>query len=282
MTRVSISLIVALPRGMQAQPRHLEAFHSELEKSQGDEILVEPASETSPLAPQLWARGIDRARGEIVALTLASMAPVPGWAAAIRDTMKDGIAGVGGAIEPGPDLTALDWAVHLCRYSSYLLPFSARPVSTLPGDNAAYRREAIERWRPLWAGGFWETEVDAALVASGARLILTPAIVVRHGRSAGFADFCRNRFVHGIRSGQSRRRAASRFTTAVRVLGAPLVPFVLVVRIARRAASRGYVRRLLASLPWLLPFLAAWALGEAVGGCRSPESGPAAATEDHG
>ena len=203
MTRVSISLVVAQPRGMGPHPRHLDAFRSELDTGGGDEILVESASGGATLAPQLWARGIDRARGQIVALTLASMAPVPGWAAAVRDAMTDGVAGVGGAIEPGPGLTALDWAVHLCRYSAYLLPFSNRPVSTLPGDNAAYRREAIERWRPLWAGGFWEIEIDAALVESGARLILTPAIVVRHGRSAGFLDFCRNRFAHGIRSGQT-------------------------------------------------------------------------------
>ncbi|MFN2633156.1 MAG: hypothetical protein ABR610_07050 [Thermoanaerobaculia bacterium] len=282
MTRVSISLIVAQPRGMDAHPRHLDAFRSELDAGRGDEILVESASETWTLAPQLWARGIDRAGGEIVALTLASMAPVPGWAAAVRDAIGGGVAGVGGAIEPGPGLTALDWAVHLCRYSAYLRPFSNRLVSTLPGDNAAYRRGEIERWRPLWAGGFWETEVDAALVASGARLILTPAIVVHHGHSAGFIDFCRNRFAHGIRSGQSRRKTAPRFTTAVRVLGAPLVPFVLLIRIARRAASRGYAARFLASLPFLLPFLAAWALGEAVGGCRSRETGLAARFGERG
>lgn len=262
---------------MEAQPRHLDAFRSELDPGMGDELLVEQASGNSTLAPQLWARGIGRARGEIVALTLASMAPVPGWAAAVRDAMSDGIAGVGGAIEPAPGLTALDWAVHLCRYSAYLLPFPSASVSTLPGDNAAYRRESIERWRPLWAGEFWETEVDAALVESGARLILTPAIVVRHARSAGFAGFCRNRFLHGIRSGQARRKTASRFTTAVRILGAPLVPFVLLTRIARRAAPR-YLRPLVASLPFLLPFLAAWALGEAVGGCRSKATDPGAET----
>lgn len=269
MTRVSISLVIAVPRGMGAHPRHLEAFRSELDPRGGDEVLVESAAGASTLVPELWARGIARARGEIVALTLASMKPEPGWAAAIRDALRDGIAGVGGAIEPARDLTALDWAVHLCRYSAYLLPFPARPVSTLPGDNAAYSREAIERCRPLWAGGFWETEIDAALVESGATLILTPAIVVRHGRSTGFVDFCWNRFVHGIRSGRSRRVAASSVTTAVRVLGAPLVPFVLLARIARRATPRRYAGHLLASLPYLFPFLVAWSLGEAVGGCRS-------------
>ncbi|MEP7131770.1 MAG: hypothetical protein ABI914_01310 [Acidobacteriota bacterium] len=271
MTRVSISLVVAVAAGMKAPESHLEAFRSQLDVS-GDELLVEAAAaEGSTLVPILWSRGIARARGDVVALTVGSMEPAPDWAQAIRDEMGEGIAGVGGAIEPAPGLTPLDWAVHLCRYSAYLLPFAAGRARTLPGDNAAYRRESIEPLRPLWAGGFWETEIDAALVAAGATLIVTPSIVVRHGRSAGFGAFCRNRFFHGVRSGRGRRRGASALLTAVRVVGAPLVPFVLFVRIARRAARRGYTRQLLMAIPWLLPFLTTWALGEAVGGLRASD-----------
>ncbi|MEO8189927.1 MAG: hypothetical protein ABI682_06260 [Acidobacteriota bacterium] len=273
MTRVSISLVVAVAAGMNAAQSHLEAFRSQLDMSGDDELLLETAAEAggSALVPVLWSRGIARARGDVVALTTGSMDPAPGWAQAIRDEMREGIAGVGGAIEPASGLTALDWAVHLCRYSAYLLPFAAHRARTLPGDNAAYRRESIEPLRTLWAGGFWETEIDAALVAAGATLIVTPSIVVRHGRSAGFASFCRNRFRHGRRSGRGRRRAASALLTALRVAGAPLVPFVLLGRIARRAAPRGYTRQLLMAIPWLLPFLTAWAAGEALGGLRASD-----------
>jgi hypothetical protein len=56
----------------------------------------------------------------------------------------------------------------------------------------------------------------------------------------------------------------------LRVLAAaPLVPAVLVVRIARRVwPLRGYRGVFLRALPWLWLFAAAWALGEAAGAWR--------------
>ena len=52
------------------------------------------------------------------------------------------------------------------------------------------------------------------------------------------------------------------------VAAAPLVPLVLVARVARRVWPLGrYRRHLLRAVPWLLLFASAWALGEAAGAC---------------
>jgi hypothetical protein len=49
------------------------------------------------------------------------------------------------------------------------------------------------------------------------------------------------------------------------VLAAPLVPAVLALRVARRAARSGRLGAALAGFPALLPLAAAWAMGEAAG-----------------
>src|SRR5262245_31860468 len=110
---------MAAPRGSAAPEEARRAFLAQLDVAAGDELLVEPGEE-GVLVPTLWARGIAKSKGRIVALTLASMTPDPGWAEAMRQALAKDVAGVGGAIEPEPAMRPLDWAIHLCRYASYL------------------------------------------------------------------------------------------------------------------------------------------------------------------
>ena len=262
--KATLSVVMACPFGSAAPESARAAFLAQIDSSAGDELIVEEG-EPGILVPALWARGIARARGEIVALTLGSMTPDPGWNRALRETLAGDLAGVGGAIEPEPSMGRLDWAIHLCRYSSYLLPFPEKDVKDLPGDNAAYRRAAIDPLRDTWKSGFWETEVDAAILAAGGRLRVTPRMVVRQGRSAGFAPFCRNRFRHGIESGRHRARL---FSLPGRLLRAALVPAAaaaLLLRIRRRSAERGRATGFRRALLFLSVFLLVWSLGEAIG-----------------
>ena len=52
-----------------------------------------------------------------------------------------------------------------------MLPFEARETVDLPGDNAAYRREALLAVRDTYRDGFWEPDVNRALPRRG----LSPA-----------------------------------------------------------------------------------------------------------
>ena len=249
-----------------AEPREANAaFEAELVLPAGDELILERAEDASQLVPQLWARGLARAKGDVVALTLSSMVPDRGWRRAILEAMTDGIGGVGGAIEPAPVMSRLDWAIHLCRYSGYLLPFAERDVEDLPGDNAAYRREAITPLREAWADGFWETVVDARLRERGWRLRMTPRAALRQGASVGFLAFCRNRWRHGIASGRHR---AAKFSAAGRIARALLFPaaaVAMLVRIGRLAKARGRGENFRRSHHHLMIFLIVWTAGEAAG-----------------
>lgn len=265
---LSLSVVVAVPGGSVEREDAQLAFLSQLDSSRGDELIVERGDLPSDLVPRLWTRGIRKARGEIVALTLGSMAPAPDWAAVVRRSFREPIAGIGGAIETASAMRALDWGIHLTRYSGYLLPFAARDADDLPGDNAAYRREALEKCRALWSEGFWETAVDRGLRDVGERLRVTPEMVVAQGPSVGFSAFCRNRFLHGRYHGTDAARGRGRANRWLRAAAWPAVPAVLLLRIARRAISRGRTQGLVRGLPYLLVFLTVWAAGEAVGYLR--------------
>jgi hypothetical protein len=56
------------------------------------------------------------------------------------------------------------------------------------------------------------------------------------------------------------------------VVGAPLIPFVLLARVARRVArARGHLLRFVTSLGAFLVLASAWAAGEAIGAFTDEE-----------
>jgi hypothetical protein len=217
------------------------------------------------LVPALWRDGIDASRGATVALTISPMRPAPDWVARIRElgTRAEVVAG---AIDPGPDLRLADWAEYFCRYARDMLPFEGHECLELPGDNAAYRREELERARPLYRDGFWEPEVNRRLHAEGARLWHSPELVVVQGRSAGVRAFTRQRLAHGRAHGEQRGARFSRVRNLAGVLSAPLVPPLMTARVLRETQRRRRLRgRAFLALPLVLWFNAAWAAGEARG-----------------
>jgi hypothetical protein len=217
------------------------------------------------LVPMLWREGIDRATGDIVALTIAQMQPATDWVAAIRSEHHRGGA-VGGAIEPGRRLRVTDWGEYFCRYARDMLPFRARENVDLPGDNAAYQREWLVRNRELYRDGFWEPDVHRKLRSDGGTCWHSPTLVVRQGRSFGWRAFVRQRLHHGRAYGHQRGVRFSRGRNLIGVLAAPVVPFLMTYRVIHEVNTRGRLRRrLLLALPMIFVFNLAWAWAEALG-----------------
>jgi hypothetical protein len=248
--------------GVEAIPVCTPACPAELRERFSWATFVDcPAS----LVPELWSAGIRAAKGDIVALTIASMVPAPDWIQAIRRE-HEGHDAVGGAIEPGPDLRASDWAEYFCRYAQDMLPFQSHPCLDLPGDNAAYKLAVLEQVEDAYRDGFWEPVVHRRLAARGVQPWHSPEVVVHHGRSAGWAGFLRQRLAHGRAHGRQRGARFGMLRNVAGVAGSPLVPALLVYRAAREVIGRRRFRfRLVIALPYLLLFGLAWAVGEARG-----------------
>ena len=215
--------------------------------------------------PYLWRDGIDRSRGEVVALTISPMVPGIDWVASISAELATADV-VAGAIDPGRGLRISDFAEYLCRYAKDMRPFEAHESVDLPGDNCAYRRASLDLVSDAYRDGFWEPVVNRRLADQGARLRHSPALVVEQGRSAGWAAFTRQRLMHGRAHGRQRGAHFSTGRNIIGVAASPAVPLLLTVRILQEVGRRRReVPRTLLALPHVLLFNVAWALGEARG-----------------
>ncbi|MDQ5820316.1 MAG: hypothetical protein M3540_02635, partial [Actinomycetota bacterium] len=201
------------------------------------------------LVPELWRDGIDASRGRIVALTISPMRPADDWVATIH-AQHEHREVVAGALDPADDLRIGDWAEFFCRYSRDMLPFETHECLDLPGDNATYKRELLERTREVYRDGFWEPDVHRALRAEGVPLWHVPELVVRQGRSAGVAAFTRQRLLHGRAYGGQRGAHFGVVRNLLGIIAAPAVPALLTGRVGREVLAKRRLRgRLLAALP---------------------------------
>lgn len=224
--------------------------------------------EAGALVPALWGTALLEAEGDIVAVTITACLPAGDWldaiAAAYREAPADGI---GGVIDYAPGGSLTDRALHLVRYTPYLPPLAAGPVTEIAGDNGTYTRAALMRWRERVArDGFWESEFNRHIRARGGVLRVDPRIRVTHTRSYSYASFARQRFRHGRIFGRSRRRTMSAPARLARVFLSVAVPPAMLARALRTVAARGRLdaRTVLAS-PIAARFFWSWAIGEAAG-----------------
>jgi hypothetical protein len=114
--------------------------------------------------------------------------------------------------------------------------------------------------------GFWEPVVHREFRRRGWRLALVPGAVVRYRQSHGVLGFCAQRYRHARYFAALRAAGQPMARRLVRAVAAPLVPPLLLWRIAGRVREKGrHGRELAQALPPLLLFLVCWAAGEASG-----------------
>lgn len=226
-------------------------------------LLLEPPNHV----PALWMAGIRAAQGEVVALTIENCIPSANWAESMLAEQRNGpYAGVGGAMEMDPAGSVSDWAIFFSRYNAYMLPFQARLLGDLPGDNCSYKRAALLEIETWGEDGFWETFVHEKMRGLGQELLSAPSPVVVYGGGISGPRFLRRRFAHAKYFAARRGEKMSPLQRILRALAFPAVAVMLFWRIVLRVWRNGRHRaKLASSLPWVCAFLVAWSFGEAVG-----------------
>lgn len=228
------------------------------------------------LVPELWAEGLRHASGRIVGLLASTVVPAPDWVASTLELHQGELAGIGGAIEPGEGLRAVDWAIYFCRYAPYLRPIPEAADLEVPGDNASYRHDVLVDYRHLYEDGFWEPSVHRSMRADGHRLGVCSERVVTYESRTPAGQFCRQRFLHGRAHGEQRSIGQPRGRILVQSMSFPLVPPLLTFRVARTVLRKQRLRgRFLAVAPLVMYFYSWWAVGELVGrlgAARRPRS----------
>ena len=235
------------------------------------------------LVPVLWGIGATAAQGPVVAFTTTQLRVGPGWGRALRSAISvdtdRGTVGAAGSLALAAHASWATAATFFVRFSAFLpesVPSDGALRRDIPGDNAAYARAAIVRHSDLLQAGFWEVEFHRRFEREGLALRLIPDASAMMVGPVDFAAVIRERFEHAVEFGRSRVGRHGESVLRI-VLGAPLVPAVLLVRTARRVLPLARYRRpFVFALPWLVVLTAAWALGESVGALRAGDAQPGA------
>ena len=217
------------------------------------------------LVPALWGAGLREARGRVVAFTIAQCRVDAAWARALLDGIATGAAGVGGRLSVRRGTGATGRATFYLRYSAWL-SIPDGPAAEIAGDNAAYEHGALRSVRDSAGGPFWEVEAHARFRQLGRVLVVHPGATAWFTDETPLGTMAARRFAHGRHSGEFRVRSGIR-TRWQMVLGAPLVPLVLLVRVGRRVVrAPSHIAGFVSSLGAFVVLATAWAAGEAIGG----------------
>jgi hypothetical protein len=221
------------------------------------------------LVPLLWGAGLRAARGRVVAFTIPECVVDRGWARAMLEGIAAGASGVGGRLDLREGSSATVRATFYLRYSAWLAATRGK-VREIAGDNAAYDHDSLRAAQDRLAAGFWEVDVHARFRELRKELVLHPGATAWFGGDFRLGDMASRRFAHGRHSGAFRVEQGIR-TKWQMVLGAPLVPGVLLVRVARRVARvPAHWPGFLSALGAFVVLATAWAAGEAIGGLTAP------------
>lgn len=223
-------------------------------------------------------KGVRSASSEVVALLEDSSFPEPGWLEAARSAFENPVvAAAAGPVLIDPALDARFQSLACTEYGRYhprLFPRFAleapdgrgvQPVSHLPGNNLAYRRERLLEVIDLAGHGLVEGEVNRRLVEGGGCLAYQPRMAVtysgrdRHGARLG------TRMRHGrLFAGH---RAAGRSTAERLALfaGSFLLPAILSARALAAMAKAVRPSAWPHVAAWICLMETAWALGESAG-----------------
>jgi len=209
--------------------------------------------------------GAAMASGEILAFTDPDMTADARWIEQLVAAHSSGKTVIGGRVDSPPGW----WnrAVHITKYGWWVPGGPAGPRPQLPSGNFSLSRRLFQE-----VGGFpalhWsgDTELSYCLRDQGHELWLLAEATTTHMDRALPGQFMRERFARGFDTAQSRksRHSWTRWHCLARLLAAPLVPFLMLLRCGRYLGESGRTLEWLAALPVVSAGLAAWALGEAV------------------
>lgn len=216
--------------------------------------------------PQMRAMGFRHARAEAIAVIEDHILVPADWAQRLLAALSTGASVVGGGVHNAATSTTVDWAAFLCEYSHMLSVPAGGDVAWLTGNNVVYRRSLVERYSALLDAGRWEDHFHAALRREGIALMCIPDLSVGHKMHYRMIEYLSQRYFYSRAFAGARGAGVDPARRIFFTVRAVALPPVLLGRIIWRVlAARRHRAELVRALPLLVPFVCAWAAGEAVG-----------------
>jgi len=222
--------------------------------------------------PNLRRRGVLEAKGDIVAIIEEHCLAALDWLQRAIEAHAGGNYGaVGGPVMDFAYKRLRDWVVYFCEYNGYLPPWREGEVHDLGSANIAYSRAVLLKYEELLSAGYWEAGLHAQLIADGVKFRPSPSMIVHHRGPFDYGYYLRQRywFSRAFAGARSRHLPVSR--KMAYFLAAPLMPFLLLARMAQRVLRQHcHFEKFMLSLPLLIPVLMVYVAGEFVGYLAGP------------
>jgi hypothetical protein len=289
---VNVSIVIIPGNRRERAARSLASVLDQEGIERAEVILLDAANDESPPLPRsdhpnvrlyarpqrgtyggLRAEGTRLARAPIVAFLEEHAIALPGWLAAVEESLQSGeYAGASGEVHPLNPGVGIGDAVALMNYARWLPPLEESGPSTLVvGHNSAYRRDDL-----LAFGDDLEHFLSCEVVlqwrlgALGRPFLINPAIRVAHLNETTVAAICRGYYLWHVSFGAGWARADdwSVARRAAQALGSPWWVVRRIVDVARTARTPRHRRTLVRHLPAMIAAQSAAALGLAVGCTR--------------
>jgi glycosyltransferase involved in cell wall biosynthesis len=220
--------------------------------------------------PDLRRIGVKEARGAVIAIIEEHCLAAPDWLQTAIHAHAGGQYGVvGGPVVDHAYSRVRDWVVYFCEYNGYLPPWSDGETFNLGSANIAYSRDVLLKYEPFLSGGYWEARLHPKLIADDVKFRSVPGMVVFHRGPFNYGYYLQQRYWFSRAFAGARQMPASR--KLLYFLASPLVPFLLLARMAQRVLrQRCRVDKFAQSLPLLIPALFVYVAGEVVGYAAGP------------
>jgi hypothetical protein len=216
--------------------------------------------------PQLRWAGVRRSTGDLVGTIESRVVPDRDWCALMIDAHAHNPAApvVGGPVTMSAGGTPRDWGLYFCEYGLFAPPITPGEVDELSGANLCYKRAALETVRDLTDAGCWETKLHERWHEQG-RIVWLSTATVSFENSMSVGQMIQQRFAYGRGYAAARFDARRRTRRLTYAAISPLLPLVLLARLARSLGGKGLMGRFWRSSHWILLCMSAWAAGEMLG-----------------
>jgi glycosyltransferase involved in cell wall biosynthesis len=222
--------------------------------------------------PAMRRVAFEAAKAPVVAVIEDHVIVPPDWASRFLDAVTTETPVVGGWVHNSATERLVDRAAFLCEYGHMLVPLPSGSADWVTGNNVAYHRSILDRYRDVISEEKWENHLHDAIREGGTPLIRARDIDVAHKmhyRSAW--EYAGQRYLYSRAYAGMRLRDAGRAKALAYGLAAFVLPPVLLARIVKSGWSVPEARLdLVKALPLLSLFVSAWALGEMVGAWAGP------------
>lgn len=212
-------------------------------------------------------RGVERARGELLAFTDPDCRPRADWLERMVTAHRRGHELVTGAMSVSTEATWFERGVHLCKFWWALPGRAEGPAWVAPSANAAYGRALWHTVGPFPGGFSGDALLSWHAAAAGSPPWFVPTAIVEHRHLNGFGALWRERRLRGREFGSARAQHErwTRRRLLLATAAAPILPPVVLARAARESRRAGWARTFVSTLPVQVTGQAAWSLGETTG-----------------